>query len=144
MCYVKPIMYGFNIPYHYLKFDSTQPYFMAYCIDLSPIENSTGEGKIHTPDLPSIMPYQLSLIKLRRVNTCLKSWKKLNKNQKFFPDLEKITDNIFWIKIVVQRQFIIFNRGQSYQFFIYNRGQSYQFNKTNKINKPSFAECRCV
>ena len=33
LCYVKPAVYGLNIPYHYFKFDSRQPYFMAYCIE---------------------------------------------------------------------------------------------------------------
>ena len=34
--YVKPAMYVLNIPYHYFEFDSTQPYFMAYCIESLP------------------------------------------------------------------------------------------------------------
>ena len=53
-------------PYHYFKFDSTQPYFMAHCIEslAQPfsIWNSIGDNEIRTPDLPStsLAGYQLS------------------------------------------------------------------------------------
>ena len=32
----QPAMYGLNIQYHDFKFDSTQPYFMLYCLESLP------------------------------------------------------------------------------------------------------------
>ena len=34
--YVKPAMYGLNIPYHEFKFDAMQLYFMAYGLESLP------------------------------------------------------------------------------------------------------------
>ena len=59
-------IYGLNIPYHLFKFNSTQLYFMVYCIESLPQPSSNWKFNWRWPDLNPDLPstslprYQLS------------------------------------------------------------------------------------
>ena len=85
LCYVKPAMYGLNIPYHKFKFDSTQPYFMAYCIESLPQPFSNWKFNWRWRDLnPRPSEYQCNTLPTEL------SWLDYNQNTLFF-------GSFFWL-----------------------------------------------